>query len=62
MWGNRLTHTVTHTRKCAERAKEERSENLSLRAVFLCLIASLHFQSECAIVTAVEIFPSRGAV
>ena len=26
MWGNRLTHTVTHTRKCAERAKEERTE------------------------------------
>ena len=24
MRGNRLTHTVTHTRKCAERAKDER--------------------------------------
>jgi len=24
MWVNRLTHTVTHTRKCAERAKKER--------------------------------------
>ena len=21
MWGNRLTHTVTHTGKCSERAK-----------------------------------------
>lgn len=26
MWGNRLTHTVTHTGKCAERAKDERTE------------------------------------
>lgn len=26
MWGNRLTHTVTHTRKYAERVKEERTE------------------------------------
>ena len=26
MWVNRLTHTVTHTRKCAERVKEERTE------------------------------------
>ena len=26
MWGNRLTHTVTHTRKCAERAKDERTD------------------------------------
>ena len=25
---NRLTHTVTHTRKCAERAKDERTEKL----------------------------------
>ncbi len=25
---NRLTHTVTHTRKCAERLKEERTEKL----------------------------------
>ena len=24
MWVNRLTHTVTHTRKCAEGAKKER--------------------------------------
>ena len=23
MWVNRLTHTVTHTRKCAERARDE---------------------------------------
>ena len=27
MWGNRLTHTVTHTGKCSERAKDERMEN-----------------------------------
>ena len=26
MWGNRLTHTVTHTRKCEERLKEERTD------------------------------------
>ena len=26
MWVNRLTHTVTHTGKCAERLKEERTE------------------------------------
>jgi hypothetical protein len=26
MWGNRLTHTVTHTRKYAERVKDERTE------------------------------------
>ena len=25
-WGNRLTHTVTHTGKCSERAKDERTE------------------------------------
>ena len=26
MWGNRLTHTVTHTGKYAERLKEEWTE------------------------------------
>ena len=26
MWGNRLTHTLTHTRKCAESDKEEQAE------------------------------------
>ena len=26
MWVNCLTHTVTHTRKCAERAKDERTD------------------------------------
>jgi hypothetical protein len=26
MWGNRLTHTVTHTQKCSERLKDERTE------------------------------------
>jgi hypothetical protein len=26
MWGNRLTHTVTHTGKYSERAKDERTE------------------------------------
>ena len=28
MWGNRLTPTVTHTGKCSERAKDERTEKL----------------------------------
>ena len=28
MWGNRLTHTVTHTTKCAERVKDERRGNI----------------------------------
>ena len=28
MWVNRLTHTVTHTGKCAERLKDERTEKL----------------------------------
>ena len=26
MWVNCLTHTVTHTGKCSERAKDERTE------------------------------------
>ena len=26
MRGNRLTHTLTHTGKCSERAKDERTE------------------------------------
>ena len=26
MWVNRLTHTLTHTRKYAERAKDERTD------------------------------------
>ena len=26
MWVNRLTHTLTHTRKWAERAKDERTD------------------------------------
>ena len=31
MWGNRLTRTVTHTRKYAERAKEYRIRYNNLR-------------------------------
>ena len=34
MWVNRLTHTVTHTGKCAERAKEEQREFCFLSAPF----------------------------
>ena len=31
MWVNRLTHTLTHTRKYAERVKEERIMYNNLR-------------------------------
>ena len=30
MWGNRLTHTVTHMRKWAERVKEEQREKAAV--------------------------------
>ena len=33
MWGNRLTHTLTHTWKCAERDKEERTEKRLFQTV-----------------------------
>ena len=36
--GTALTHTLTHTRKCAERAKEERTD-ISVRSSFLSLRA-----------------------
>ena len=35
MWVNRLTHTVTHTTKCAERAKEHRRGGFAFSPVFL---------------------------
>ena len=34
MWVNRLTHTVTHTGKCSERAKDERTEAVILKGLF----------------------------
>ena len=35
MWVNCLTHTVTHTRKCAERVKEHRRGDFAFSPVFL---------------------------
>ena len=35
---NRLTHTVTHTRKCAERAKDERTDIPSAHLFYICSI------------------------
>ena len=49
MRGNRLTHTVTHTRKCAERAKEHR------RGGF-CLLSGI-FESFFAYMTCVMKLP-----
>ena len=38
MWVNGLTHTVTHTRKCAESAKEHRAGRHNfLPGIFVCL-------------------------
>ena len=39
MWVNRLTHTVTHKRKCTERVKEHRREIASFPV--LCLPVGL---------------------
>ena len=39
MWGNRLTHTLTHTRKYAERAKEHRRGSSVSSPVFLSFSA-----------------------
>ena len=43
MWVNRLTHTVTHTRKCADRFKEYRRGGFAPSPVFriLFLLTSL---------------------
>ena len=35
MWVNRLTHTVTHKRKCTERVKEHRRGNCFLSGALL---------------------------
>ena len=40
MWVNRLTHTVTHTTKCAERAKEHRRGGFAFSPVFLRLFSA----------------------
>ena len=42
MWVNCLTHTVTHTTKCAERAKEHRRGGFAFSPVFLRLFFCLH--------------------
>ncbi len=45
MWVNRLTHTVTHTRKCAERAKDDRTD---IPSAHLFQIDSHHLRHETA--------------
>ena len=43
MWVNCLTHTVTHTRKCAERVKEHRRGDFAFSPVFLMFFFCLHY-------------------
>ena len=40
MWVNCLTHTVTHTRKCADRFKEYRRGGFAFSPVFLRLFSA----------------------
>ena len=40
MWVNCLTHTVTHTRKCADRFKEYRRGGFAFSPVFLCFFSA----------------------
>ena len=40
MWVNCLTHTVTHTRKCADRFKEYRRGGFTFSPVFLRLFSA----------------------
>mgnify|MGYP001305288848 CR=1 FL=1 len=49
MWGNRLTHTVTHTRKCPDRPKEYRRGGFASSPVLFCvLFRSHHLRHEAA--------------
>ena len=48
MWGNCLTHTVTHTRKCAERFKEYRREGFAFSPVLLRFFCSHDLCHEAA--------------
>ena len=42
MWGNRLTHTVTHTRKCPDRPKEYRRGGFASSPVLFCVLFRSH--------------------
>ena len=46
MWVNRLAHTLTHTRKCAERAKDERTEKPLFWKAFSLFRRVLAFQGK----------------
>ena len=48
MWGNRLTHTVTHTRKCPDRPKEYRRGGFASSPVFLSSFCSHDLRHEAA--------------
>ena len=49
MWVNCLTHTVTHTTKCAERAKEYRRGGFAPSPIFLMFFfCSHHLRHEAA--------------
>ena len=42
MWGNRLTHTLTHTRKCPDRSKEYRRGGFTSSPVLFCVLFRSH--------------------
>lgn len=48
MWGNRLTHTLTHTRKCPDRPKEYRRGGFASSPVFLSSFCSHDLRHEAA--------------
>ena len=49
MWVNCLTHTLTHTRKCAERVKEHRRGSFCfLSGIFASFFCSHHLRHEAA--------------
>ena len=48
MWVNRLTHTVTHTRKCPDRPKEYRRGGFASSPVFLSSFCSHDLRHETA--------------
>ena len=49
IWVNCLTHTLTHTRKCAERVKEHRRGSFCfLSGIFASFFCSHHLRHEAA--------------
>jgi len=42
MWVNRLTHTVTHTRKCAERFRKDRAGNFGFPPGIFVRLCCVH--------------------